>query len=96
MSPKTAAKNTAPKSAAPQSFESALRELEALVNKLESGEITLEESLAAYRRGSELTRYCQQFLSQAEQVILQLDKDQLKPQLDRPPPGRLPDNDGDE
>lgn len=65
--------------AAPKSFETALRELETLVTKLESGDLSLEESLVAYRRGSELTRYCQQFLSQAEQVLQQLDQSALVP-----------------
>lgn len=66
-------------SAAPASFEQALDELDALVRRMESGELTLDESIAAYRRGAELARYCQARLSQAEQDIKQLEGDLLKP-----------------
>jgi exodeoxyribonuclease VII small subunit len=60
-------------------FEQALEELEALVRRLESGELTLDESIAAYRRGAELARYCQTRLAQAELEIKQLEGDLLKP-----------------
>ena len=46
---------------------------------MESGELTLDESIAAYRRGAELARYCQARLAQAEQDIKQLEGDLLKP-----------------
>ncbi|MCJ9711080.1 exodeoxyribonuclease VII small subunit, partial [Bordetella hinzii] len=49
----------------PQDFETALAELEALVQAMENGSLPLEQSLAAYRRGVELTRICQERLSQA-------------------------------
>lgn len=65
--------------AAPASFEQALDELDALVRRMESGELTLDDSIAAYRRGAELARYCQARLSQAEQDIKQLEGDLLKP-----------------
>jgi exodeoxyribonuclease VII small subunit len=47
-------------------FESALDELEQLVQKMEKGEQTLDESLAAYERGVALYRQCQGALEQAE------------------------------
>ena len=50
----------------PQDFERALDELEALVQKLEGGELTLEASLEAYERGVTLYRQCQGALEQAE------------------------------
>lgn len=50
-------------------FEQALRELEALVAAMESGEMTLEESLQAFEVGVRLTRECQQALQQAEQKV---------------------------
>ena len=50
----------------PQDFERALDELEALVQKLEGGELSLEESLGAYERGVALYRQCQGALEQAE------------------------------
>lgn len=50
-------------------FEAALEELEALVERMEGGELSLDESLAAFERGIHLTRRCQQALSAAEQRI---------------------------
>lgn len=58
----------AKKSALPD-FEAALSELEKLVEKMESGEQSLEEALAAFQRGIELTRTCQQGLKEAEQRV---------------------------
>ncbi|MDX1380755.1 MAG: exodeoxyribonuclease VII small subunit [Xanthomonadales bacterium] len=55
-------------------FEAALAELEKLVERLESGERSLDESLADYRRGVELTRRCQAVLEQAQQVVERLTK----------------------
>jgi len=64
--------------AAPRSFESALKELESLVAGLESGSLTLEQSLAAHKRGLELARYCQSMLAQAQQQVRILEEDALK------------------
>lgn len=73
------------KTAPPKDFETALAELEGLVATLESGDLALESSLTAYKRGVELTRFCQQFLSQAEQQLAILENDSLKPlTLDTP------------
>lgn len=47
-------------------FEAALSELETLVEKMETGELTLQESLAAFERGVRLTRHCQAALQAAE------------------------------
>jgi exodeoxyribonuclease VII small subunit len=57
------------KSKKPLNFEQALNELEALVAAMESGEMTLEESLQAFEAGIRLTRECQQTLQQAEQKV---------------------------
>ena len=46
---------------------------------MESGELSLDDSIAAYRRGAELARYCQARLANAEQEIKQLEGDLLKP-----------------
>ncbi len=51
------------------SFEEALSELETLVDHLEHGEISLEDSLKSFERGVALTRSCQQALSEAEQKV---------------------------
>lgn len=48
------------------SFETALEELESLVEKMETGELSLEDSLAAFERGVKLTRHCQSSLKAAE------------------------------
>lgn len=50
-------------------FEKSMTELEALVERLEHGDLPLEESLRAFERGVELTRGCQQALRQAEQKV---------------------------
>lgn len=63
----------------PQEFEAALAELEALVAAMEDGSMPLEQSLAAYRRGVELTRVCQEKLAQAEQQVKVLEGDLLRP-----------------
>lgn len=61
------------------SFEQALDELDGLVRRMESGELTLDESIAAYKRGAELARLCQSKLAQAELDIRQLEGDLLRP-----------------
>lgn len=50
-------------------FEQSLSELEALVQQMEQGELSLEESLKAFERGIGLTRHCQERLSAAEQQV---------------------------
>ncbi|WP_286788248.1 MULTISPECIES: exodeoxyribonuclease VII small subunit [unclassified Pseudomonas] len=50
-------------------FEHSLAELQTLVEHLESGELSLEESLGAFEQGIRLTRECQSALSQAEQKV---------------------------
>ena len=60
-------------------FEQALDELDALVRRMESGQLGLDDSIAAYQRGAELARYCQVKLAAAEEQIKVLDGDVLKP-----------------
>jgi len=50
-------------------FEDALQELESLVEKLEGGEHSLEESLVQFERGMLLSKFCQQSLTDAEKKI---------------------------
>ncbi|HET7290821.1 MAG TPA: exodeoxyribonuclease VII small subunit [Vicinamibacteria bacterium] len=59
----------------PQSFEIALRQLEDVVQKLEKGELALEESLRLYEEGIRLSRFCHAKLEEAEGRIEQLVKD---------------------
>jgi exodeoxyribonuclease VII small subunit len=50
-------------------FEKSLKELEALVTKMEQGNLSLEESLQHFERGIQLTRTCQLALKEAEQKV---------------------------
>ena len=50
-------------------FEQALQELETLVEQMEQGELSLEQSLREFERGIALTRACQKALSEAEQKV---------------------------
>jgi len=50
-------------------FEDSMDELEKLVEQMEQGDISLEESLKAFERGIKLTRTCQQALQEAEQKV---------------------------
>jgi exodeoxyribonuclease VII small subunit len=61
------------------SFENAVAELEVLVKSLETGQLPLEESLDAYRRGVELLQCCQNQLKDAEEKVRILDQGQLRP-----------------
>ena len=53
----------------PVDFEQSLAQLEALVEKLENSEFTLEQSLQAFEQGVTLTRQCQTALTEAEQKV---------------------------
>lgn len=57
------------KTAKAPAFEDALAELEKIVANMESGQLPLEESLAAYKRGTELLKFCQQKIQDAEQQV---------------------------
>ena len=63
-------------------FESAMRDLEELVDRLERGDLPLEESLAAFERGVKLTRACQAALKDAEQKVEILLKKAGEPSVD--------------
>ncbi|HMV77820.1 MAG TPA: exodeoxyribonuclease VII small subunit [Leptospiraceae bacterium] len=56
------------------SFEEALEELERIAEKLERGQLTLEESIKAYERGMELKKICSERLKEAEGKIEMLSK----------------------
>jgi exodeoxyribonuclease VII small subunit len=64
-------------------FEKAIEELEALVARMEDGRLPLEESLAAYKRGAELVKFCEGKLTDAQARVAVLEGDQLR---DLPPP----------
>jgi exodeoxyribonuclease VII small subunit len=61
-------------------FEAAIAELESIVKKLEEGDLALEQSLALYERGVQLSRFCHQRLEDAERRIEILsERGELKP-----------------
>jgi exodeoxyribonuclease VII small subunit len=68
----------AAKSQPPQSLEAALAELEKIVSSMEEGELPLERSLAAYKRGAELLKYCQAALQDAQQQVKVLENGILR------------------
>ena len=75
---KTKSTNTHP-DALPTKFEVAVSELEQIVQSMENGQLTLEDSLEAYRRGALLLKHCQQQLTDAEQRLQVLEGDTLSP-----------------
>ena len=62
------------------SFEDSLSELEAIVDRLESGQGSLDDAITAYERGSQLKRYCQMKVDEARMKVEKI---------------RLPDNGGE-
>ena len=85
--PKTPSPNQElfPADSEPEDFETALQELEQLVEEMESGKLSLEASLAAYKRGMALSSFCQRTLDDAELQIKVLENGVLK---DFKPEGR--------
>ena len=65
----------APKDVSSKNFESAMEEIEQVVEQIESGELSLEESLAAYEKGVGLVKFCYQKLNEVEKRIEVLVKD---------------------
>ena len=51
------------------SFEEAMQELEKLVDSLDTGDVSLDEAIAAYDRGSQLKDYCQKKLHDAKMKV---------------------------
>jgi exodeoxyribonuclease VII small subunit len=68
---------TGPEAAQEITFEAAFAELEAVVQQLEEGELSLEESIALYERGQLLARLCQERLDQAELRVEQIQSEDL-------------------
>jgi exodeoxyribonuclease VII small subunit len=72
------ARTSTPKAVSELTFEQALDELDELVRRMETGALGLDDSIAAYQRGSELAARCKGLLDVAEQKIKVLDGDVLK------------------
>ena len=60
---------------AEMSFEDAMKELEAVVTRLESGDVPLEDSIKLYERGAALKAHCQKKLAEAEEKVAQITLD---------------------
>ena len=73
--PKPKKKSTGKATTEAMSYEQALGELETLIERIEQGEIGLEESLTEYRRGAALLKQCRGILETAEQQIEELTAD---------------------
>lgn len=80
------ASNTKTASDIPKNFEQAFAELEGIVAQMESGQMPLEASLAAYQRGNLLLQFCQKSLADVEQQVQILNErnqlTQFKPEND--------------
>jgi exodeoxyribonuclease VII small subunit len=68
----------AEKSEKSPTYESALAELESIVARMEDGQLSLEQSLTAYKRGAELLKFCQAQLADAQQQVKVLEAGVLK------------------
>ncbi|MDP1593789.1 MAG: exodeoxyribonuclease VII small subunit [Gallionella sp.] len=69
----------------PQGYESAMVELEQIVADMEAGKLSLEDSLAAYKRGAELLAFCRNRLEDAQQQVRVLEEGVLR----ELPPGEV-------
>ncbi|WP_046166580.1 exodeoxyribonuclease VII small subunit [Chromobacterium vaccinii] len=63
---------------APASFETALGQLEDIIQAMDSGDMPLETALASYKQGTELIKLCQGKLADAEQQLKILENNELK------------------
>lgn len=66
----------------PENFERALEELESLVERMESGELALDDLLASYQRGAQLIAFCRNKLKTVEQQVQVLENGDLKSLVD--------------
>jgi exodeoxyribonuclease VII small subunit len=73
----SSASNTA--AAEPTSYEEALAELDGLVQRMEAGQMPLDQLLVSYQRSAELLEFCKVRLAAVEQQVKVLEEGQLKP-----------------
>ncbi len=66
------------------SFEQALEELETIVERMEDGSLSLDQSLASYKRGAELVKICESALERAREQVRVLDGELLRPLSEMP------------
>ena len=70
---------SAPVDDTPASYEQAVAELDDLVQRMESGQLSLDDTLAAYKRGNQMLQFCRARLQAVEQQVQVLDGEVLKP-----------------
>lgn len=68
----------------PESYADAVQQLEALVARLEAGQLPLEELLGEYQRGAALLAYCRDRLQAVQQQVQVLDENAAAPQEQQP------------
>jgi exodeoxyribonuclease VII small subunit len=68
-----------PNEAQPPTYEEALAELERLVQRMEAGQLPLDQMLDGYRRGAELLNLCRARLTAVEEQVKVLENGELKP-----------------
>ena len=76
------AKSSKPRPVEDLRFEEATTELEQIIERIEQGEIELEDSLDAYRRGLALVKQCRSILDTAEKEVEELSVEELKDTTD--------------
>lgn len=77
-SPSSATTSPSPSPAPPANYEAALAELESLVERMESGQLPLDQLLDNYQRGAELLNFCRSRLQAVEAQVKVLEDGQLK------------------
>jgi exodeoxyribonuclease VII small subunit len=84
----TQSPNPADPATPPPTFEQAVQALEHIIERIESGEIGLEQSIAEYERGVALIRRCREVLDRAEQRVEELTAQMQAGAPPPQPPGR--------
>ena len=73
------ARHSATAAKEPASYEQALAELDQLLQRMEAGQLPLDQLLDGYRRGADLLAWCRQRLQAVEEQVKQLDHGRLEP-----------------
>ena len=79
LDPTVVSEPNQPEDSPPASFEASLAELESIVQQMEGGSLSLEQSVEAYRRGAELIRHCRDTLTNVRQQVRILEDEVLQP-----------------
>ena len=83
---------SAPRATDPVAFEEALKNLESIVEKMETGDLPLDKMLSQYEEGMRLGQICQQKLAEAELRIEMLETNSLGELVVKPAPHLSPED----